>query len=246
MTDERTPVRSYSTQLRARRGPRSRRAGCGSTAGRTGSTGSTSSRKNGEASARSAAWASPERRAEQGNLEARPPRMRARRGDYDDPTAVLTRRRGGRTSTARRRVFSRNPTERVLPGGPDPPPRTRCSRTAAPGTRCSGGASRPRTATPRSCAGTARSATGQSLQRRTGAEYGVEDGDLIEATIDGNVLKGFINGVEVITADGRHLLRRAPRASGSTSASVTPTSTTDLRTSRSTPTTTECQFDAPL
>ena len=39
-----------------------------------------------------------------------------------------------------------------------------------------------------------------SLQRRVGPQYGVKDGDLVEATIVGNVLKGFINGVEVISA----------------------------------------------
>jgi hypothetical protein len=38
-----------------------------------------------------------------------------------------------------------------------------------------------------------------SLQRHTGAQYGVEDGDVIEATIDGDAIKGFINGVEVIS-----------------------------------------------
>ena len=38
-----------------------------------------------------------------------------------------------------------------------------------------------------------------SLQRREGPEYGVKDGDVIEATIEGNVIKGFINGEEKIT-----------------------------------------------
>jgi hypothetical protein len=38
-----------------------------------------------------------------------------------------------------------------------------------------------------------------SLQRHEGPEYGVKDGDVIEATIEGNVIKGFINGEEKIT-----------------------------------------------
>jgi hypothetical protein len=38
------------------------------------------------------------------------------------------------------------------------------------------------------------------LKRLTGSQYGVKDGDVVEATIFGNVLKGFINGVEVISA----------------------------------------------
>jgi hypothetical protein len=37
-----------------------------------------------------------------------------------------------------------------------------------------------------------------SLQRHEGPEYGVKDGDVIEATIEGNVIKGFINGEEKI------------------------------------------------
>jgi hypothetical protein len=39
-----------------------------------------------------------------------------------------------------------------------------------------------------------------SLEKRIGPEYGVKDGDRVEATIVGNVLKGYINGVEVISA----------------------------------------------
>ena len=78
-----------------------------------------------------------------------------------------------------------------------------------------------------------------SLARRVGYEFGVENGDVIEATIIGNVIKGYINGVEMITATddtyatwcaGSRLQLRRRR---------TPTSTTDSRISRSTPTTTE-------
>jgi hypothetical protein len=39
-----------------------------------------------------------------------------------------------------------------------------------------------------------------SLQKHTGAQYGVKDGDLVEATIVGNVIKGYVNGEEVISA----------------------------------------------
>jgi hypothetical protein len=39
-----------------------------------------------------------------------------------------------------------------------------------------------------------------SLRKLSGPDYGVQDGDLVEATIDGDVLRGFINGVEVISA----------------------------------------------
>jgi hypothetical protein len=39
-----------------------------------------------------------------------------------------------------------------------------------------------------------------SLAKLVGPQYGVKDGDLIEATVVGNVLRGFINGVEMISA----------------------------------------------
>ena len=39
-----------------------------------------------------------------------------------------------------------------------------------------------------------------SLKKHTGARFGVKDGDLVKATISGNVIKGYVNGVEVISA----------------------------------------------
>jgi hypothetical protein len=39
-----------------------------------------------------------------------------------------------------------------------------------------------------------------SLERHEGADYGVEHGDVIEATIEGDLIRGFINGREVISA----------------------------------------------
>jgi hypothetical protein len=38
-----------------------------------------------------------------------------------------------------------------------------------------------------------------SLKKHTGAQYGVKDGDMVEATIVGNVIKGCVNGVEMIS-----------------------------------------------
>jgi hypothetical protein len=38
-----------------------------------------------------------------------------------------------------------------------------------------------------------------SLKKHSGVHYGVKDGDLVEATIVGNVIRGYINGVEVIS-----------------------------------------------
>lgn len=139
----------------------------------------------------------PERRAEQGNLE---PTLEeaAPEGDYDDPTAVLAGE-WGKNQHAKGRVFSRNQTEEYFQ---EVELRLRS------------------TITPHSCTGYEvfwrclktedayaeivrwNGTIGEftSLARKVGPEYGVEDGDLVEATIVGNVIKGFINGVEVTSA----------------------------------------------
>ena len=44
-----------------------------------------------------------------------------------------------------------------------------------------------------------------SLKKHTGAQYGVKDGDLVKATIVGNVIKGYVNGVEVHIRHGQHV-----------------------------------------
>ena len=144
---------------------------------------------------------STERRLEQGNL-APSDEGAAPEGDYDDPTAVLA---GiwGRNQHAIGRVFSRNQTEEYFQ---EVELRLRS------------------TITPHSCTGyevfwrclktenayaeivrwNGKIGDWASLQRRVGPEFGVKDGDLVEATIVDDVLRGYINGVEVIsvTDDG--------------------------------------------
>ena len=39
-----------------------------------------------------------------------------------------------------------------------------------------------------------------SLAKLNGAQYGVKHGDIVRATIIGNVIKGYVNGVEMISA----------------------------------------------
>ena len=85
-----------------------------------------------------------------------------------------------------------------------------CSRAASAATRSSSAASRASSATPRSSAGMEPIGDWTSLQRRQGPEYGVEDGDVIEATIEGNVIKGYINGVEKISTTDDTLRFGAP------------------------------------
>jgi len=137
-----------------------------------------------------------ERRIEQGNLQ--PDGDTDPVGDYDDPTAVLAGDWGA-DQHAKATVFSRNPTAEYfqevqirLRSVIEPNNCTgyevfwRCLKTDE------GYAEIVRWNGP----------VGDftSLRKIFGAEHGVEHGDVVEASIEGNVLKGFINGVEVISA----------------------------------------------
>jgi hypothetical protein len=136
-----------------------------------------------------------ERRAEQGNLG---PEASAPEGDYDDPTAVLAGT-WGQDQYAKARVFSQNQTEKYF-------------QEVEIRLRSQMG--------PHFCAGYEvfwRCLTSEkgyveiarwnggigdftSLAKLVGPNYGVQDGDLIEASVVGNVIKGWRNGVEVISA----------------------------------------------
>ncbi len=139
-----------------------------------------------------------ERRVEQGTLGAGIAQDALPEGDYDDPTAVLAGD-WGKNQYAKATVFSRNPTDEYFQ---EVEIRLRS------------------TITPHNCTGyevfwrclkteagyaeivrwNGRIADFTSLKKLIGPEYGVKDGDLVEATIVGNVLTGYINGVEVISA----------------------------------------------
>jgi hypothetical protein len=138
-----------------------------------------------------------ERRAEQADLGAGS-EAGAPEGDYDDPTAVLAGE-WGINQHAQGVVFSRNPTDRYfqevefrLRSAITPKLCTgyevffRCLKTDA------GYAEIVRWNGP--------IGDFTSLAKLVGPQYGVKDGDVIEATVVGDVLRGFINGVEVISA----------------------------------------------
>ena len=233
MTDQRTPVRSYSTNFELDEDPISE-GGMWLNGRKDGIDWIDVISKNGEAfgAVSRMGVAGAPRRAGQPRVRGSRPDRRLRRSDRG------AHGRMGQEPARQGHGLQPEPDGRLLPGSPDPPAphddaeqlhRLRGvlalpqDRGRLRGDRALGRRDR-------------RLVT--SLQRRVGAEYGVEDGDVIEATIEGNVLKGFINGVEVISADD-DATTRARRASASTSASATPTSTTDSRRSRSTPTTTE-------
>jgi hypothetical protein len=118
--------------------------------------------------------------------------------EFDDPTALLTAT-WGKNQHAKAKVFSRNQTEKYYQ---EVEIRLRSAMTPHSCTgyevfwRC--------LKTEKAYAyiarwnGKVRDFT--KLIQLYGPQYGVKDGDLVEATIVGNVIKGFINGVEVISA----------------------------------------------
>ena len=139
-----------------------------------------------------------ERRVEQGNLEPTAADGAAPEGDYDDPTAVLA---GvwGRNQHARAEVFSRNPTDQYFQEV-----EIRLRSTMAPH-RCTGyevffRCLKTEDGYAEIVRWNGKIGDFTSLAKLSGPQYGVEDGDVIEASIVGNVIKGYINGVEMISA----------------------------------------------
>src|SRR5215471_19452598 len=154
--------------------------------------------RNGEVYGAVTRMAVAERRVEQGNLDPAAIGEAVPEGDYDDPTAVLAGP-WGRNQYAKAGVFSRNPTDEYfqeveirLRSAIAPHLCTgyevffRCLKTTdgyAEIVRWNG-----------------KIGDFTSLAKLSGPQYGVEDGDVIEASIVGDVIKGYINGVEMISA----------------------------------------------
>jgi hypothetical protein len=140
-----------------------------------------------------------ERRAEQGSLGAGLEETGAApEGDYDDPTAVL-RGDWGANQHAQGAVFSRDPTE-----GYFQEVEFRLRSSIMPH-RCTGyevffRCLKSDAAYAEIVRWNGKIGDFTSLAKLIGPQYGVQDGDVIEATVIGNVLRGFINGVEVISA----------------------------------------------
>ena len=148
-----------------------------------------------------------ERRAEQGNL-APGDDASAPVGDYDDPTAVLAGD-WGRNQHGRATVFCRNPTDEYFQEV-----QIRLRSTLEP-SFCSGyevffRCLKSDEAYAEIVRWNGKVGDWISLARHTGIQYGVEHGDVIEATVFGNVIKGFINGVEMISVLDGVLAEGAP------------------------------------
>jgi len=133
-----------------------------------------------------------ERRAEQGDAVDVPV------GDYDDPTAVLAGP-WGKNQHGKAMVFSRNQTEEYFQEV-----EIRLRSTITPH-RCTGyevfwRCLKSENSYAEIVRWNGKIADFTSLARAQGPQYGVKDGDLVEATIVGNVIKSYINGVEVLSA----------------------------------------------
>jgi len=139
-----------------------------------------------------------ERRVEQGNLDPAAARGAAPEGDYDDPTAVLAGP-WGRNQHASAGVFSRNPTDKYFQEV-----EIRLRSTIAPH-RCTGyevffRCLKTEDGYAEIVRWNGKIGDFTSLAKLSGAQYGVQDGDVVAASIVGNLIKGYINGEEMISA----------------------------------------------
>ena len=129
-------------------------------------------------------------------------------GDYDDPTAVLAGE-WGKDQYGRARVFSRNQTDRYFQ---EVQIRLRHNMSAH---FCNGYEVFFRCL--KTDAGYAeivrwngRNGDFTSLAKLVGLQYGVQDGDLIEASIVGNVITGYLNGARMISVTDDKIASGAP------------------------------------
>ena len=139
-----------------------------------------------------------ERRVEQGNLAPTTTGGDAPEGDYDDPTAVLAGP-WGRNQYAKAEVFSRKPTDQYFQEV-----EIRLRSTITPH-RCTGyevffRCLKTEDGYAEIVRWNGKIGDFTSLAKLSGSQYGVEDGDIVEASIAGDVIKGYINGVEMISA----------------------------------------------
>lgn len=153
--------------------------------------------KNGECFGEVSRMAAAERRAEQGLGAGATGEGESAEGDYDDPTAVLTGE-WGRNQHGKGDIFVRNATDKYFQEV-----QFRLRHTMRPNW-CSGYEVFWRCLKGEGSYAEIVRWNGKigdwtSLQRHTGPEHGLEHGDHIEATIIGNVITGYINGVESIT-----------------------------------------------
>ena len=148
-----------------------------------------------------------ELRVEQGNLTSTQGGG-APIGDYDDPAAILTGE-WGRNQHATATVFSRNPTDKYFQEV-----EIHLRSTIAPhhstGYEVFWRCLKTEKAYAEIVRWNGKIGDWKSLKKLWGQQYGVKNGDVVEATIEGNVIKGFINQVEVISVTDSALTSGSP------------------------------------
>ena len=191
------PVRSYRTRFRQDEDPLSE-GGIWINGGKDGLDWVDVIARNGVAYGGVSRMAVAERRLQQGNLEPGTAAGTDPEGDYDDPTAVLA---GvwGRNQHARARVFSRSQTEDYFQEV-EIRLRSAISPHSCTGYEVFWRCLKNENAYAEIVRWNGKRGDFTSLARRAGSQYGVQEGDLVEATIFGNVIKSFINGVQVLEA----------------------------------------------
>jgi len=153
--------------------------------------------KNGVVYGEVSRMASAERRAEQafGGATAE---AGVQEGDYDDPAAVLAGS-WGKNQSARATVFCRNPTDEFFQEV-----EIRLRSSIAPNV-CDGyevfwRCSKSEAAYAEIVRWNGKIGDFTSLARAVGPQFGVQHGDIVEATIVGNQIRSYVNGVEVLSA----------------------------------------------
>jgi hypothetical protein len=121
----------------------------------------------------------------------------AQEGDYDDPEAVLTGT-WGRNQAVRAVVYSVNPTDDYFQEV-EIRLRSSISHHWCDGYEVFWRCSQSDAAYAEIVRWNGKIADFTSLARRQGSQYGVKHGDIVEATISGNVITSYINGVEVLS-----------------------------------------------
>jgi hypothetical protein len=149
-----------------------------------------------------------ERRVEQGNLAAPTAGVAAPVGDYDDPAAVLSGE-WGKNQHVTAKVFTRNQTDEYFQEV-EIHLRSTIAPHRATGYEVFWRCLKTEKAYAEIVRWNGKIGDFTSLKKLFGPRYGVKDGDLVEATVEGNAIAGFINGVEVISATDDAFASGAP------------------------------------
>jgi hypothetical protein len=139
-----------------------------------------------------------ERRAEQAIAGGTIAEGELPEGDYDDPTALLSGS-WGKNQHAKGTVFSRNQTEEYFQEV-ELRLRSTLARHSCTGYEVFWRCLKTGSAYAEIVRWNDKIRDFTSLARKQGPEFGVKNGDVVEATIVGTVIRSYINGVEVLSA----------------------------------------------